>query len=205
MNEHHLDHDALPEDGAGQGAPPHYPQAKDRLLVLRESRARILENKALAMQEAAEADAPPPVLPRPPGKWLRRVKRLGWAVGVPLVLAGAGVFLMMRFGDSGLGSLKGFLQSVWLPALLARLLVYAVLAAWLWPIMMQRAREEALARLQALYRDLLAENPIDRYALDTVGEQIRKAQASHISGWVIFGLLLLAEGVLIQLPYWLMS
>ena len=185
--------------------PPERLTKEDRAVILREARLRTLEAKQLALSQQAGADVEQAPVPRPPGKWKKRFKRMGWAFAGSVLLAVAGLIMVLAIGDSGLTSMKAFLHKAWMPLFFLRILVYIALSSLVWPYIVQRARQQALARLQALYHDLLAENPIDHYAVEAVEAQMNKARTTWISGLFVFAILLIVDLVFVQTPYLLMQ
>lgn len=140
-----------------------------------------------------------------PGKkhWL---KRLAWAILMPILLIFLGGLLLVLTGSDFTTSVTDTLSRVWLPLTLIRFAVYLILAYHIVPIFIRRADAKNNNKIMALrmYRQQ-SENGIDQQQLDGMIYQAQKqgeAYATYLSHryWILI-VLLLFDVFMIQIPY----
>lgn len=146
-----------------------------------------------------------PIKPR--SKWYR-LKRIGWAILLPILLiVAAGLLWIVSGGGSVTEKVNNTLAEIWLPMTCFRLAAYTVLAYHIIPWFIRRSaiKNESMIALWQMQYEQAEES--DKILLDNMiahaqiqGQAYdRYLQNRH---WILIALIIF-DGLMIQLPYWI--
>ncbi len=141
-------------------------------------------------------------------KWLF-VKRIGWAIFMPILLFFFAVILLTLAGGSGVTEeVSDTLSNIWLPMTFIRLAVFIVLAYHVIPFFIHRSmRKNEYRREQLIFQ---YENSTSENEQNIIGNMIIRienqltAYEKYLTHryWILIALVIF-DVLMVQLPYWI--
>lgn len=140
------------------------------------------------------------------GYWL---KRIGWAVLLPILLFFLASLLLFFGGGSGVTEkVESVLAQMWLPLTFIRLGVYIILSYHILPFFIRRAADKSehqLLRLEQIHQQ--SQSLEEQYMLEDKLKQISSqlfAFERYLQNryWLLIALIAF-DVIMIQIPYWI--
>lgn len=145
---------------------------------------------------------------KPRSKW-HIVKRIGWAIFMPILLVIVAGLLLVLTGGSGITEkVSDTLSDIWLPMTFIRLAAYIVLAYHVIPFFIRRsAMKNEYRREQLIFQ---YDNSESENEQNIIGNMIMRIENQLVAYekylthryWILIALVIF-DMLMVQLPYWI--
>ncbi len=145
---------------------------------------------------------------KPHSKW-RILRRIGWAILMPILLViAAGLLLILTVGSGVTEKVSDTLSDIWLPMTFIRLAVFIVLAYHVIPFFIRRSmRKNEYRREQLIFQ---YDNSTSENEQHIIGNMIMRIENQLLAYekylthryWILIALVSF-DVLMVQLPYWI--